>query len=175
MSGELSEAFLRAWTQAQPAVSAYIASLVRDRHLADDLVQEVAMAAWRKFASYDPTQSFTGWAIGIARMSILGSRRNQARSPISYHADLLDSVTDITIEDADELDERAAAVRECLRDLPDHGLNYVKMRYQDGLPPREIASALGMEANAVRVALHRLRSILAECITRRLGPQAAKP
>lgn len=60
----------RLWTLAVPAVSAFISSLVRDFQDRDDLLQNVAVAVLESFDRYDPSFSFTGWAIGIARNQI---------------------------------------------------------------------------------------------------------
>mgnify|MGYP003628598093 CR=1 FL=1 len=57
----------RLWTSAQPVVAAFVASVVRDRRDREDVLQETALAVLNSFESYDSSQAFQGWAIGVAR------------------------------------------------------------------------------------------------------------
>lgn len=67
------------WTAAQPAVSAYIASLIPHFHDAEDILQSVALIAVQKSEQYDPATSFLSWCIGIARLEVLAWWRRQGR------------------------------------------------------------------------------------------------
>ncbi len=44
----------RLWTLAQPTVSAFVVSVVRDFAARDDLLQETAIAVIESFDRYDP-------------------------------------------------------------------------------------------------------------------------
>ena len=57
----------REWALAQPAVAAFLTSVVRDFRERDDLLQDVAVAVIESFESYDESRPFVPWAIGIAR------------------------------------------------------------------------------------------------------------
>jgi RNA polymerase sigma factor (sigma-70 family) len=61
----------RLWTLAQPVVSSYVASLVRDFRDRDDVLQDVAVAVLDSFGNYDPARPFAAWAIGLARNQVL--------------------------------------------------------------------------------------------------------
>lgn len=50
-----------------PAVSRYAASLMRDRHLAEDVVQETFLRAWRYWESYRGSSNRQAWLITICR------------------------------------------------------------------------------------------------------------
>src|SRR3954453_23638123 len=50
--------------KAQPVVAAFITSIVRDSHRADDLLQEVARISAVKFDEYDSSRAFTSWVTG---------------------------------------------------------------------------------------------------------------
>ena len=166
-----NDTFLRLWTTAQPTLAAYVGSLVRDRHATDDIVQEVAVVAWRKFTEFDATRAFLPWVLGIARCEVLGRRRTFARSFLTYQSDLVETIAEAYESQADELAERTDALRGCLEGLPERTQDYVRLRYQEDLSPGDIAERLGRDVNVVRVALHRLRSSLEECIRRRLTQQ----
>lgn len=60
----------RMWTLAQPAVSAFITSVVRDFRDRDDVLQDVAVAVIESFGRWDPERPFAAWAIGVARNQV---------------------------------------------------------------------------------------------------------
>ena len=64
---ENSQQTIRYWTLAQPIISGYVTSVVRDFRDRDDVLQSIAVAVFESFSSYDPSRSFVGWAMGIAR------------------------------------------------------------------------------------------------------------
>ena len=47
------------WTQAQPAVSAFVYALVGDARMRDEILQDVAVAVLESFGSYDPTRPWS--------------------------------------------------------------------------------------------------------------------
>ena len=65
-AGNTSE-LTKYWTEAMPAVAAFLRSRVVRFHDAQDLLQDVASEIVAQFSQYDRGRSFTGWALGIAR------------------------------------------------------------------------------------------------------------
>ena len=59
------------WTNAQPAVAAYVSSIVRKFQDADDILQQVAVAIVKNYDKYDKNRSFVALAIGFAKNEIL--------------------------------------------------------------------------------------------------------
>lgn len=55
-----SERLAALWTQAQPVVGAYIASMVPDYHVRQEVLQNTAVVLVRKFAEYDEDRPFAG-------------------------------------------------------------------------------------------------------------------
>ena len=74
--------FTQLWTDAQPTVNQYVASLVRDQWAVRDIVQNTSLALLRKFKDYDPSRPFLPWALGVAKFEILGHQRDSTRKPI---------------------------------------------------------------------------------------------
>jgi hypothetical protein len=54
----------RLWTLAVPAVSSFVASLVRDFQDCDDVLRDTAVAVVESFDQYDPARPFLAWALG---------------------------------------------------------------------------------------------------------------
>jgi len=68
---------------------------------------------------------------------------------------------------------RRRALADCLDTLPQHVRELVRMRYFDARAPRQIAERVGKEAGAIRIALHRARNTLAQCLQSKLSEGGA--
>ena|GEM_PF-2662106 len=51
-----------------------------------------------------------------------------------------------------------------LEELPPEDKNIFLLRYVEEMPPKEIASMLGIDTNALTVRLHRLKNKMAESL-----------
>ena len=80
---------MRLWTAAQPAVSGYVRSLVRNRSMADEVLQETSLVLFRRFDEYDEQRPFVAWALGVARFQVLSLNRDAARSRVAFDTELL--------------------------------------------------------------------------------------
>ncbi len=156
------------WVKAQPVVAAFIASVVRDSHRTDDLLQEVARISAMKFEEYDANRPFTSWVLGIARFEVLRFRRSQGRSRVLFSDLLLENLVDDFETQSEHSEGRRRALRDCLEDISGRRRLVLEMRYQRDLRPPDIAERLGITSNAVLLLLHRTRRVLADCISRRL-------
>jgi RNA polymerase sigma-70 factor (ECF subfamily) len=162
------ERFARCWTAAQPAVANFIFAAIPDFAQAEDVLQEVAVALFRKFQHYAPERPFIPWALGIAKFQVLASKRKQARSFLESHPELLESVGDLCFEMKSELDARSVALQQCLRKLEEQALELIELRYGQGLAPRQIAQRFESTSLRIRAKLNRIRSFLRACIERQL-------
>jgi RNA polymerase sigma-70 factor (ECF subfamily) len=168
-SRDQSEEVARLWTAAMPVVLAFLRSGVPRLHDAQDLLQDVAVEAVRRFDTYDPSRSFVGWALGIARNKLkahyrdhLTSQRILSDLALSRLAEAMQRIARETTDTADALDR-------CLGRVEAKSMQLLDMRYVQDLSCAEIAQATGASVSAVKVALHRLRAVLHRCIEERLG------
>ena len=150
------------WTSAQPVVSAFVASVIRDPRDREDVLQETALAVFDSIDSYDSSRPFNGWAIGVARNQFgLYLRRRQRDRHV---------FGDSTISSLEAAFGRVSAspkldfLPECMEQLDARARQMCDMRYQDELKPAAIARKLGMTSNAVSKALQRIREELRLCI-----------
>ena len=144
-------------------VYAYAAYRLGHGPEAEDVTSETCERALRYRSSYDPARGDpAAWMIGIARRVIEDPRRRR-----ELRVDAVEDVVEGPEEGgAERLDVRAAVA---LLSAGDREL--VALRYGADLTAREIAEALGMQTNAVEVALHRVRKRL----LKQLSPPAAHP
>jgi RNA polymerase sigma factor (sigma-70 family) len=136
-------------------VYAYVSYRLANGADAEEVTSRVFERAVRYRDSYDPDRGAPiKWLIGIARTQIAQLHAQQAASADIDAAALAD---DSDVEDAFLAQ---LTVREAVRSLDDRSRELIALRYGTGLTSREIAAELGMEANAVDVALHRARARL---------------
>jgi RNA polymerase sigma factor (sigma-70 family) len=64
------EPFETEWDGARSVVTAYCVRAVRDNDFAKEIVQRVAIRAWRSFATFRGDASFLAWAMAIARNEV---------------------------------------------------------------------------------------------------------
>lgn len=157
------------WYAHQPAISAYIYAAVPHFHDAEDLTQQVAVAVARDFDKYDPETPFLRWAIVIARNRVLNHRRSFAMSKIIFSDETLDALADAAPDQQPITTAYKAALDSCLDEVQNKSREALSLRYEEDLRTKEIATRLGMTANAVSVMLHRTRAALAQCMKKKLN------
>jgi len=154
------------WVKAQPIASVFIRASVRDRHAAEDVLQEVARNVITSFDRYDESRPFNAWVLGISRNCVLRYYRTVSNDRLVFDGELLDMICDSYINISDEGWIYDAALKQCLEKLTGRSRTAIEKRYTDSLSSDEIASEMGMTPVAVRVLLHRVRKALRVCIDR---------
>jgi RNA polymerase sigma-70 factor (ECF subfamily) len=131
---------------------AYVATLVRDRGAAEDVVAATFERAYRRMGSYDPRRgSHRQWLFGIARNGALDELRRRKRSA-ALHAD--PAADEPAFADgADPV--RRAAVRAALAGLDARDRELIALKYLAGLDNGEIAGVLGISPSNAGTRLHR--------------------
>lgn len=152
------------WTRAQPAVSAFITSVVLDFHKSEDLLQRTAVAVASKFSLYDSSRPFVGWALGMAKIEILRFRQESKRDRLVFEAETLDVVAKTFEQTGPEISDLRAALRNCLQRLQGRARQILELHYLQEFKPDQISGRLGISQNAVLVRLHRARTALRGCM-----------
>jgi RNA polymerase sigma-70 factor (ECF subfamily) len=174
MRDEDHDRFIRCWTQAQASIAGYVGAVVQDAHLAEDVLQDIAVTLLRKFPDYDPARPFIAWAMGIAKIEILTMRRDRARAASRFRAETVAALAEVWQELLPAADERRLALGECLKLVTGRNRELVALRYEQQLGAQQIAGRMGTSAGAVRIALMRVRAALLACIERRLAADGAR-
>jgi RNA polymerase sigma-70 factor (ECF subfamily) len=165
---EMRRQFARLWSESEKSVQAYVFSMVPSFHDAEDVIQQVAEAAAIHFDEYDPQRPFVAWVIGKAKYRILDHFRKAGRDRHVFVDALADVLAEPRIASSSQANDRAEALEHCLKELPERSRQLLDLRYVDGMNPMQIASQVDLTIGSVRVSLHRIRNLLAECISRRL-------
>ncbi len=166
--------FTQLWTEAQPAVSAYVRAIVRDSHVSKDIVQNTAIVLLRKFVEWDSQREFLPWAMGFAKFEVLAHRRDVARNRLLFDEALLEAITESWPTAVSELSLEQSALHDCLETLPPKARKIVRLRYFEELKMKQVAEQVGSSAGAARIALMRIRRQLLDCVNRRLQAAAGE-
>jgi RNA polymerase sigma-70 factor (ECF subfamily) len=144
-------AFGRLFRQLAPLVHGVLLARVRPAE-ADDLMQDVFLAALEKIGTLRDGAAFGGWLCMIARNRAADFHRGRRR----------------TVEIPDDLGrpdaERAEAERvlRAIQALPEAYRETLVLRLVEGLSGPEIAEQVGLTPESVRVNLHRGMKMLRE-------------
>lgn len=170
------EAFAELVRMHQRNVRVYLSRFVHAPDAIDDVAQEVFVTAYRSLAEHRDEAALLPWLLGIARHRALHFLRGEARRQRREGRGLAAALAGWRHErlEQDPPDQHAPetelrALRECLQELPRHGRRLVKDHYFKKQTAEAIAGRLGKKGNAVRMALLRIRSLLSECIRRKLS------
>lgn len=164
--------FAQLFVLHQARVYRYIVSLVPNRADADELFQETNLTLWKKWDQYDRGQEFFPWACGIAVNHVRNFWRKRRDVPMVFDEDLLHKLTRMRLQDDDVLQQRQLALTTCLEELRPRQRETVQRYYSEPGTVKAIAESDGRSPAAVYKMLERIRSVLHECIDRKLVREA---
>jgi len=157
------EMFLRLFTAHEPALRAFVRSLVPRVADANDVMQDVAVVLWQKFGEYASSEDFRRWAFGVARFKVLAWQRDRQRDRHLFGTDLTELLADEAEVQASRLERQREALQHCLDKLPSDQRQLVDTAYTPGQRIDELARRTGQTAMAIYKRLHRIRLALVEC------------
>jgi len=133
-------------------VYAYLASLLGDRILAEDVTASAFERAFARRRSFDARRgSERAWLFGIARNAALDELRRRQRT-----AALAAEPTEEPVHEQEgENALRRAAVRRALASLGARERELVALKFHAGLSNAELAKALGTSESNAGTMLHR--------------------
>lgn len=170
---ERRQEFAHCWLTAEPSVSAYVFAAISGFHDAEDLVQQIAQEAARRFEQYDSNRPFLGWVLWIAKSRVIDFYRQRKRDQLVFSDELLELLSQAMAERTPERSHRREALEYCLEALPGKSRRLLDLRYVEDLPSVDIAESVGSTTGSVRVLLTRVRNALADCVQSRLAMEDA--
>ena len=148
------------------ALLAYAAGLSRRTDVAEDLVQEAFVVAWRRLPDFDPSRDFAAWMRGIVRMKHLEWSRARRETPADPA--LLEGLDRRHASWSRPGHDLFDALDRCLQSLPVEFRAVVDLFYRAGKSGPEIARGSGETEESVRKRLQRARGMLGACVQGRM-------
>ncbi len=158
---------------------------VRDRQIAEDLVQEALLAAWKGYGKFQGRSSEKTWLTTILHNKIVDFVRKASRENLVFTEDELVAEKPGEFDDEGRVtvDHRIGAwamrpdqlahsgefwevLMSCIGKLPPDIGEVFKLREIDGLSTEEICKQKRIQKNNYWVIMHRARKGLRECLTR---------
>ena len=166
------EPTLRILVSDRARLLAYVWSIVRDEHAAEDLYQELLVVAMGRVETFCDSVHLLKWSRVTLRNKALEHLRRQRKAPLPLAGDVLDLLEDHWSK-YDSLDsaEMTEALRHCLSRLTSKARQLVELRYEQGLRGTEIAQATDRKTHSIYVALSRAYKTLGECIGGRISKE----
>ena len=173
MSSEKLHIFEILARQHEPMLFAYVLSLIpEDRQLAEDIVQEAFLIAYRRIGTLKKNAAFGAWIRGIARFEVYAELRRRGRELILDPA-TLEGMEDVFggLENQTAVDtwqERFELVQNCFRGLPEKLQQVCRLHYFEGRHAKDAATILQIALSAVLKRLERARDAIRECVEKHL-------
>lgn len=157
--------------EERPSLTAFVISIVRSFHLAEDIFQDVCMKSMLHDGSFASRSQLMKWARVTCRNRAIDVIRSRDGRYRGLPEDVLDSLIDNW--DEEELEEGAIETRDalahCLEELTANNRRILQLRYFEGRSGIEVAQHLGRKPATVYQALARIHSVLEKCIQVRLA------
>jgi RNA polymerase sigma factor (sigma-70 family) len=141
-----------------PVVVRIAYNVLRDVHLAEDVAQDVLIAAQRRFSEPYSSDHAAAWVRIAASHLALNAVRSRERQGSRHKQQLVDHVP-VGPEDLAVNREEESGVRTALCRLPRHSATILVLRHS-GLSYAEVADSMGVKVSQVGTMLRRAEAAL---------------
>ena len=155
--------------EARVEMTGYFRSVILDRHLAEDVFQDVCVKAIQAHDTFRDAKHLRRWCHTVGRNRAIDLLRKKDRKQI-----LLGEAVLAKLED-DENERQFAAPHEqidalgdCLQSLTPRSRKIVELRYGEELSGIEVARRMGCKVDTLYKALARIYQNLRACIRKKL-------
>ena len=162
------ELFVRLLMRHDRTIRAYLRSMLPTAQDVDEVMQDVSVAAWRKFDALDDPENFRAWAGVIARYEVLMYRRKKARDRLVLGEEIERLIADEGLEELSLRERQLEALEVCLGKLPEDRKHLVLRIYAAESPLKTIAEQVGKSPEAIYKVVSRVRRELLRCVERTL-------
>ena len=143
-----------------PALLAYLVGQLGERQRAEEILQDVMLAAWQGASRFRGESQVRTWLLAIARHHALNARRGRALPTGPLPPDLA------SVPLPDDLGE---ALRAALNDLPGEQREALELVFFHGLSGAEAARVQRVAVGTIKSRLHRAKALLRAVLRKEAG------
>ena len=175
MKPDPEQTFVQLVVNHQPALRAFVLSLLPGSPEVDDVIQETNAEIWQKRGDFRIGTEFKSWMFSVAKFKVMAVWRDRQRCKVWAVPDetLTKLVERIESEAFAETETRQEALRFCLGRLRAEDRLLILNRYIAGQDLDGLARDLGRTKDSLKVSLHRIRVALRACMNRKTQPGEA--
>jgi RNA polymerase sigma-70 factor (ECF subfamily) len=167
---DAEETFVQLVVSHQPALRAFVLSLLPGSPDVDDVIQETNAEIWKKRGDFRIGTNFKSWMFSVAKFKVMSSwrdcqRRKEWAVPEETLVKLVERIETGELEQAETKQE---ALRYCLQKLRPVDRGLILRRYIEEYGLAKLAEEVGRSAESLKVSLHRIRMVLRGCVGRRI-------
>ena len=143
----------------------FVVRIIGVEPLADEVVNDVFLAAWRHAQRFEGKSEVATWLLSIARYKAISACRRSTEVPLDERAAAL--IEDPTESPASSIEKRQRVdiLRRCLAMLTPVHRDVIDLIYYQGHKIEQVARATGAPVSTVKTRLHYARIRLAELLT----------
>jgi len=159
-----TDAMDKLYSHHGPGLLSYLCSLLGNQQWAEEVLQEVMLAAWQAAGRFRGESRVYTWLLSIARnraINALKRDKSQSDRPLDEETLIIPEKNEINIKHNAQMDE----LRNALMNLPVEQRETLELVFFHGLSNRETASVLNIPPGTVKSRLFRAKARLRELLT----------
>jgi len=162
--------FVKRLMEHRSMLHSFVYAMLRDPHLTEDILQEVAVVLWSKYEEFTPGTDFGAWARSVAYREILAARRSEARAHRYMDEACAQEILAAYQRREQTIDTAGhrQALKRCMGLLNSDLREIMRCRYAFSMSSREIAAKFSRTAQAVDAIVYRIKKLLSDCVRSRL-------
>lgn len=178
LSGD-EKAFTLLYERYRERLMRFLVSWVKDKDLAQDLLQETFLRVFRHIKNYDPKRKFSTWIFMISANLAKNAYRNKGRSPLVSIETFVNEEGEIHLPGLRDTRfsperlmngrEASKALDEALRVLPHRRRRMFILRKLEQENLKSIADAMELPIGTVKSNVNRAQEIVRYEVMRRIG------
>ena len=155
-----NDAFKYLYTNYKAALFTVIHQIIADKAIAQDVLQEAFITAWKNIDKYDASKGrlFT-WLFNVTRNCAINTTRSKAFKSEQKNDSFNNYVTYVDEKDSHSLNINQIGLRKQVRLLREEYKNVLELSYFNGFTHEEIAKILSIPVGTVKT---RLRNAIIE-------------
>jgi RNA polymerase sigma-70 factor (ECF subfamily) len=166
------QTFVQLVVNHQPALRAFVLSLLPGSPDVDDVIQDTNAEIWTKRGDFRIGTNFKSWMFSVAKFKVMSVWRDHQRQKVwAVPEETLSMLVErIEAGALAETETRHDALRFCLNRLRAEDRMLILNRYIDERNLDQLAHESGRNKDSLKVSLHRIRTALKACMNRKIQP-----